>query len=330
MEQAVATLGADGADKILAAAMANANAMFCFVDDISPTTEPVQSYITEIETRRALFDEAAPESSTASLVATPAAILHESGIPAPSGSVKRGEFSEKVKERDGHTCVFSGMSDPAAAHIFPFATSKSKKYGDLNEILTALWGSEKSMAWRRGFENADLTQSVQNGISMNHQIHFWFDHARFALKPLRETQEGIVVQWHWLKRSILKPLVHITPNHDILLQAGVTNQEWGDNLVAHRKSGVPIRTGQTFLLQANRPEDMPSWDLLEMQWNLLRVAAICGVADVTDDYYDDIDPEVLLARANDETVAARLRAILAEHEDNADQDGQGQRQSNRT
>ncbi|KAL2139811.1 hypothetical protein VTI28DRAFT_4666 [Corynascus sepedonium] len=87
--------------------------------------------------------------------------------------------------------------------MFPFATSKSKRYGDLNEILAALWGSEKSRTWRRSFENVDLIQ----------------------------------------------------------------------------------------------PEDKPSWDLLKMQWYLLRVAAICGAADVTDDYHDDIDPEVLLERA---------------------------------
>ncbi|KAK3352891.1 hypothetical protein B0T25DRAFT_543054 [Lasiosphaeria hispida] len=69
-------------------------------------------------------------------------------------------------------------------------------FGFLNEMLTAFWGSEKSMAWRRMFEDAGITQSAKNGISMSHQIHFWFDNARFALKPLRETPEGVVVQWH--------------------------------------------------------------------------------------------------------------------------------------
>lgn len=27
---------------------------------------------------------------------------------------------KRVKDRDGHTCVFSGMPDPEAAHVFPF------------------------------------------------------------------------------------------------------------------------------------------------------------------------------------------------------------------
>lgn len=203
--------------------------------------------------------------------------------------------------------MFSGVSDPQAAHIFPFATSKSRKWANLNTILLAFWGSDKSMMWRRAFEDAGITQSAKNGILMNHQLHFWFDNARFALKPLREIPgEGIIVQWHWLKRSILKPLVYILPSQDsreTLLHAGVTDGSWGDNL-AHRPSGVAIRTGQTFLLRAH--EEMPSWDLLEMQWDLLRVAAICGAADVTDDYYDYEDPD---EHGFDEAVAAKQRAM---------------------
>ncbi|KAI5865229.1 hypothetical protein GGS23DRAFT_558284 [Durotheca rogersii] len=85
------------------------------------------------------------------------------------------------------------MPDPAAAHIFPFATSKKTNFASLSEILTVFWGFVKSLAWRRMFENAGITLSAKNGISMGHQIHFWFDNARFTLKPLKETAEGVVV-----------------------------------------------------------------------------------------------------------------------------------------
>ncbi|KAK3358367.1 hypothetical protein B0T24DRAFT_600251 [Lasiosphaeria ovina] len=67
---------------------------------------------------------------------------------------------------------------------------------------------------------------------------------------------------------------------------------------AHRASGVAIRTRQTFLLRAHK--EMPSWDL--------RIPAICGAADVTDDYYDFEDPD---ERVYDEVVAAKQRAIIA-------------------
>jgi hypothetical protein len=142
---------------------------------------------------------------------------------------------------------------------------------------------------------------------MSHQLHFWFDNAKFALKPLRQSSGEVVVQWHWLKKPVLKPKVVIRTGYDPLLQAGLIDQNWGDCL-AHRKSGMPIRTGQTFTIRAENPEDLPSWDLLQLQWDLLRVAAICGAADVTDDYYDSDDDH-----AQDETVTARQIEIFALH-----------------
>lgn len=368
----MAQLGAEFLDRIHTVALADPDAMHRFVNDMPPEAEAVQDYLTEVDTRRALFDEfhvicqqhdftpnamilavfmVAPISEIRTQLkvihnlkqhrfnivhsilmyaphairtyisrrrsanapdyppaAIHSAILNEPGMPIPSSSVTRSGFADQVKDRDGHTCVFSGMPDPEAAHIFPFSTSEKKNFKYLNELLTAFWGSEKAMAWRRHFEAAGITQSAKNGISMNHQIHFWFDNARLALKPLRETPQGIVVQWHWLKRSILKPDVYIRPDNDILHQAGVMDRRWGDTL-AHRESGVRIQTGQTFLFP--RHEHMPSWELLEMQWDLLRVAALSGAADVMDEYYDFEDPD---ERGYDEAVAAKQRAILAEYE----------------
>lgn len=57
MEQAVTKLGAEVLDSILQAAMADPDAMRRFADDISPPQEPVQDYITDVDTRCALFDD---------------------------------------------------------------------------------------------------------------------------------------------------------------------------------------------------------------------------------------------------------------------------------
>lgn len=57
MEQAAAQLGRGVLDSILTAAMADPDAMRRFVNDISPPAEPVDDYITEVDTRCALFEE---------------------------------------------------------------------------------------------------------------------------------------------------------------------------------------------------------------------------------------------------------------------------------
>ncbi|KAK4169729.1 hypothetical protein QBC43DRAFT_283289 [Cladorrhinum sp. PSN259] len=50
----------------------------------------------------------------------------------------------------------------------------------------------------------------------------------------------------------------------------------------HKDKGL---ADTTFTIRAEDPKDVLSWELLELSWNLLRVAAICGAANVTDDEY---------------------------------------------
>jgi len=57
MKQAMAKLGVEGLDRSLTAAMADLDGVLHFADDISPPTEQVQDYLTEVDTRRALFGE---------------------------------------------------------------------------------------------------------------------------------------------------------------------------------------------------------------------------------------------------------------------------------
>lgn len=156
-------------------------------------------------------------------------------------------------------------------------------------MLKGFWGEAKMMAWSELFSREEITESPKNLICLNRQLHFWFDHAKFALKPLRQTENEVVVQWHWLKDARLKPKDRITGD-DFLTQAGLTDQNWGKGL-AHRKSGMPVRTGQIFHIRADDPEHLPSFELLELQWNLLRVAAISGAADVSKDYWWSDDSE---------------------------------------
>ncbi|ROT37916.1 hypothetical protein SODALDRAFT_247675, partial [Sodiomyces alkalinus F11] len=60
--------------------------------------------------------------------------------------------------------------------------------------------------------------------------------------------------------------------------------------LAHPSVGVCIQTGQTFTIRAENPGEVPSFELLELQWNLLRIAAVCEVAKATDeDYKEDTD-----------------------------------------
>ena len=124
-------------------------------------------------------------------------------------------------------------------------------------------------------------------------LHHWFDRARLAFKPLRVSPAGAHIQLHWLKRSPLKPQ-GILPGDDFLARAGLdgsTNQEWGNELFFHRRSGMPVETGQVFVVPAGNPTENLNIDILQLSWDLLRIAAISGAGEATDEDYQDSDDD---------------------------------------
>lgn len=106
----------------------------------------------------------------------------------------------------------------------------------------------------------------------------------FALKPLRQEGKQLVVQWHWLKTSPFSPKQAITDSDIMSLSSDL---KWGAAEV-NRQSGVPLETGQTFTIEADDPELLPSLELLELQWNLMRIAAMSGAAQAPAmDFFND-------------------------------------------
>lgn len=87
-------------------------------------------------------------------------------------------------------------------------------------------------------------------------------------------------------------------------EAGLSdNRAWGGCFV-HRRSGLPLETGQTFVFGTKIPERAPSFELLQLSWHLLRVAAICGAAQAVelgiDDGDDDLGPGCLIREGDEQ------------------------------
>ncbi|KAK5996643.1 hypothetical protein PT974_01980 [Cladobotryum mycophilum] len=219
-----------------------------------------------------------------------------------SPRARSGEAVSKCKIRDGNVCIVAGTSDPEAAHIFPFATSFKMAFSNLNMLLKMFWGFDTYERWSRQYQSSGIIESPKNLLSFNHQLHFWWDHSKFALKPLRQTGNSIIVQWHWLKRPSLK-MNQVIP-HNANLRDYIDPQGWGDNFFL-RKSGRVVETGQLFTIHAANPDHLPSFELLELQWDLLRIAAICGAAEAYDealDYDSEDDDFALSYHAQEESL----------------------------
>ncbi|KAL7933228.1 hypothetical protein V8C35DRAFT_305244 [Trichoderma chlorosporum] len=217
-------------------------------------------------------------------------------LASSQGSGRSIAAADRCKLRDGQACVITGTSHPEAAHIFPFAGSKGDRTFNILSTLRMFWDDKTVSRVSTLIQDRNITESPSNLISLNRQVHYWFDKGFMALKPLRKHNDGTVdVQLHWLKGSLLRPKQPLSKTDDIqtwIISAGIANQCWGD-VTANRKSGLPLETGQTFNLgPGTRPTAAaPDFDLLKLSWDLLRVAAISGAAEFVELLIVDSDDD---------------------------------------
>ncbi|CAK7563928.1 MAG: hypothetical protein SEPTF4163_001810 [Sporothrix epigloea] len=217
---------------------------------------------------------------------TPSSPLERTGSNPPSPVTRSRHAVRKAKDRDGHMCILTGTDNPEAAHIYPFSAGPAAGRTKYITMLVCFWGKEKADAWSRQYCATSVTDSAKNLLCLNSQLHFWWGTCRLALRPIRTLDPcTIKLQLHWLRRSRTKPTAPLSGTFDDihLLCGGEDDLEtWGPQPVAYRKSGLPLQTGQIFTIRAESPEDLPSFELLDMQWNLLRVAAMSGAAEAED------------------------------------------------
>jgi len=61
--------------------------------------------------------------------------------------------------------------------------------------------------------------------------------------------------------------------------------------IPHFQSCRPILDGQEVIVRSADPELRLSWEIVQLQWDLCRMASLCGAAEVDDDDADDDDDE---------------------------------------
>ncbi|KAL9477579.1 hypothetical protein ACSS6W_007420 [Trichoderma asperelloides] len=224
--------------------------------------------------------------------ASPPLPVPQSPRLAVSSSSRNPIAAQLCKKRDDYMCLFTEYENPEAAHIFPFAATKNSQTSNLlSDLLRMFWGDGAADQLSTLAQDRGITESPQNLLSLNHQLHWWFDSAKLAFKPLRKPDDGsVVVQFHWLKagKSKASQKVEVADLRQILKKAGLESNTWG-TLRAHRASGLQLETGQTFTLKANNPGHVPNFNLLQLSWDLLRVVAICGAAEEELDDESDAD-----------------------------------------
>lgn len=241
-------------------------------------------------------------SAAAPLMANSAPIILQ---PAPTAeSPNHTRMSEAVKlckRRDNNICCFTSMSDAHEAYIFPLDGTENTTM--ITEMLEMFWDADTVTQLVPLIRNRNVMESPQNLISMNGQLHTWFDNCKMALKPIGETENGVVVQFYWLREGNYKPNSVGADFATFTTQSGINQGKcWGYN-IAHRRSGLKLDTGQTFTLESDNPAHRPNFQLLKISWDLRRVAAICGAA-VGESWEESDDEKYMDYYSEDETCSS--------------------------
>ncbi|TFB02621.1 hypothetical protein CCMA1212_005369 [Trichoderma ghanense] len=207
-------------------------------------------------------------------------------VPPLTNRFNRNIPSAPEKRLEQDVCLFTVSRDAEKADIFPLCTSIGDAFQPLDALLTCFWGKETRDRWASQATDLRVIESPRNSLSMSRLLHFWWDNAAIALKPLRQSETEIVVQWHWLQESCLSPRMVMPPDADYTKHVSRhVCDSWGSMKHAFGKA---LRTGQIFTIRVEDPIQLPSFELLELQWDLLRVAAISGVGNfhAEDPFYD--------------------------------------------
>ncbi|KAK1970237.1 hypothetical protein LY78DRAFT_677907 [Colletotrichum sublineola] len=217
--------------------------------------------------------------------------------------------------RDKELCVITGTLHPQVCHIFPFSSlnhqerTKSCLLG-----MTKLWGEDRVIKLNSQLVNdgtgKNIVDTAANMISLSPQLHAWWSRGYFALEPM-EAPEPVEVQTTTPTRSTFKTAWRIKLRFHWLQKTGIFNllstvnysddpvtkfEDLGCNLnIVDARTWRPVESGQVITITADSPEHLPNYDILLLQWDLLRMWRLSGGADPSkypfDDEYDS-DEEI--------------------------------------
>ena len=207
--------------------------------------------------------------------------------------VKRdvGEIG-KVKKRDGDACVVTGAAGPDICHIFPFAAKHDLQR--ITTLINSLAGIYSDTAVKRlrhllAESGSEILDTAANKISLNPLLYRWWSKGLIGFEPRERLGSGVRVKFWWLKTA-----------HKALTDKGVDLAEDPRNALRDPAGVVTIydfRTPRPILsrtlidIVSDDPSLVPNWEILELQWDLIRMCSLCGAGEAPDEEEEESDSD---------------------------------------
>ncbi|KAK2014453.1 hypothetical protein LZ32DRAFT_690470 [Colletotrichum eremochloae] len=236
---------------------------------------------------------------------------------------------DSALKRDNNKCVITDTANPEACHIFPFASLKQQSQRTLGpdlELMTSLWGNDRvdTLAEKLtmiGTHDTTAVDTMRNMICLSPQLHDWWTRGYFALEPIKSSSESISggtptrldrtakkprleqewsihIRFHWLRKTDIPTLTsQVNFSQDPVAKLQDLKGEGGGLVKTfNATTGRLVESGQMFTITADSSDEIPDFDILLLQWDLLRMWRLAGDADPAiyplGGYYDDDDTKV--------------------------------------
>jgi len=206
---------------------------------------------------------------------------------------------DRIKMDQGR-CIALGTADPQACHIIPFSSCKSKpNLADFafclrSAICFLLEDDFDDDVFRMFTSHVGSSNELWNLISLNPQLHAWWGKAYFGFKCLgifegdKKGEAKVRIQFVWMPRPTMI-WKQDTRDEDELRHHLTNDQSPMAGVAAFRLSGRPLATGDTFDVVVSKADQKKMKMAFDLQWSLIRIAALTGAADVEDITIQDDD-----------------------------------------
>ncbi|KAN0068545.1 hypothetical protein V8E54_013269 [Elaphomyces granulatus] len=229
-------------------------------------------------------------------------------------------------------CVLTKAGDfNQVAHIYPFCPGSRFTGPSRNLFWSSLrmfWTSEEVDNWKQAVLGEKGTEDCSNLITLSATAYIYWGKALFAIEPIQVSADRcrLEARFHWLKQ--FKHNGRINPifrAQNIFPKDSVGKNIKLFNCVTDEK----LCSGDLICFETSDPEELPlpSFTLLQMQWNLQRIAALSGAAEPNDEADPDDSDDDLIMQWNLQRMIAAL-SDEAEPNDEADPDDSGDDLSN--
>ncbi|KAG8677585.1 hypothetical protein FPOAC2_03720 [Fusarium poae] len=202
--------------------------------------------------------------------------------------------------RDEYKCIFTNTSPAQAAHIIPFACNKNEdsrnKTGALLGEVGLAFEAFYPVEAHRDLEKLLSRQSGSsdkywNMVSIDRRLYPLWGRALFGLKclgisPHKEARSDgewdVRIQFNWLYRRSGSPdrLIYLENDANGMKEmAEMQIKHEDDGAPAPKNSNIPIISGHTVILSMPEDDAIKCKMMLDVQWNLLCIAALSGGAE---------------------------------------------------